>query len=140
MDHMVYEQRIELPYVYTAGAAQRAALDGLRDARLVAAAGDGWVNAPAVPFGPRGEHLRELSEISAEGVLLAVTRAHHRPDSPTLGLIRIDGASNALLHRLGGGAEQLVPGARARAVWAQARSGSILDISHFEPLEQGASS
>jgi uncharacterized OB-fold protein len=134
MADLVYDQRIELPYVYTAGAAQRAALDGLRDGALMASQGAGFTNAPAVPFGPDGAHLREIVQTSAEGTIEACTTARHRPGEPVLALIRIDGASNVMLHRLAAGAQPPAPGARVRAVWEAQRTGSILDISHFEPV------
>lgn len=138
MAELVYDQRIELPYVYTAGAAQRGAINGLSDGRLVASRGDGWTNAPATPFGPAGTHLRELVDVPAEGVLEAVSVASHRPGSPVFVLIRIDGASNLMLHRLADGAEPLPVGTRVRAVWAKERTGSILDISHFAAADAGA--
>ncbi len=144
MEDIVYEQRIELPYVYTAGAAQRAALQGLSEGRLVASSAGDWSNVPAAPFGPDGRHLRELSDAADEGVVAAATKAHHRPGAPVFALIRIDGASNVMLHRIAG-QEVPAPGQRVRAVWASERSGSILDIEHFELLSgdsssQGASS
>jgi uncharacterized OB-fold protein len=55
-------------------------------------------------------------------------------DEPVmLGLIRLDGADTVLVHRLVGLAEPEI-GMRVRAVWAQDRSASILDIAGFEPL------
>ena len=59
--------------------------------------------------------------------------AHHLPGAPAFALIRLDGASHALLHHLGDGAERLGPGARVRAVWREERTGSITDIVHFAP-------
>lgn len=135
MSELVFDQKIDLPYVYTAGAVQRDALIGLREGRLVASQGDGYVSVPASPFAPDGTHLRETRELPAEGVLEAVTVAHHLEDEPAFGLIRIDGASHALLHRLGDGAETLEPGTRVRAVWREERTGSITDIAHFAPAQ-----
>jgi len=136
--HLVYEQKIDLPYTYTAGANQRAALTGLREGRLVGARdGAGEAIVPAKPFGPDGARLTELVDMPDEGTLEAVTLSHHLADAAgrprAYGLIRIDGAGNLLLHRLGGGAEQLGPGARVRAVWRSERGGSIGDVEHFEP-------
>jgi uncharacterized OB-fold protein len=136
--HLVYEQKIDLPYTYTAGANQRAALTGLREGRLVGArSGMGQAIVPAKPFGPDGAHLTELVDLPNEGTLEAVTLSHHLADPGdrprAYGLIRIDGAGNLMLHRLSGGAEELEPGARVRAVWRSERSGSIDDVEHFEP-------
>lgn len=134
MSELVFDQKIDLPYVYTAGAVQRDALNGLREGRLVASQGDGYVSVPASPFAPDGTHLRETREITDEGVLEATTVAHHLADAPAFGLIRIDGASHPLLHHLGDGAEELGPGDRVRAVWREERTGSITDIVHFAPV------
>jgi uncharacterized protein len=137
MSELVFDQKIDLPYVYTAGAVQRDALTGLREGRLVASQSeDGYVSVPASPFAPDGTHLRETREIVAEGVIEASTVAHHLPNAPAFGLIRLDEASHGLLHRLGDGAESLGPGARVRAVWREERSGSITDISHFAPAPE----
>ena len=133
MGELVFDQKIDLPYAYTAGPVQRAALTGLRDGRLIASSGDGFVAVPASPFAPDGTHLRETRELAAEGVLEASTIAHHRPGAPAFGLVRIDGASHAMLHRLGDGAERLARGSRVRAVWREQRRGSITDIAHFAP-------
>lgn len=134
MSELVYEQKIDLPYTYTAGPNHRAALRGLAEGRIVGARdGAGAVIAPAKPFGPDGARLDELVDLPAEGVLEAVTVAHHLGAPRAYGLIRLDGAANLLLHRVGGGAERLAPSARVRAAWRSARVGSIEDIQHFEP-------
>ena len=135
MSELVFEQKIDLPYTYTAGAVQRAALSGLREGRLIASAGDGFVAVPASPFAPDGSHLREVRELPAAGVLVASTVAHHLPGAPAFGLVHVDGASHAMLHRLGDGAERLAPGSRVKAVWREERTGSILDIEYFSAGE-----
>ncbi|SDU79251.1 Zn-ribbon domain-containing OB-fold protein [Gordonia westfalica] len=56
--------------------------------------------------------------------------------------IRLDGASTLLMHYVSGldltdpagVSEQLTPGTRVRAVWADERTGQILDIAHFEQI------
>jgi uncharacterized OB-fold protein len=136
MSELVFDQKIDLPYVYTAGAVQRDALNGLREGRLIASQGDGYVSVPASPFAPDGTHLRDTRELVPEGVLEASTVAHHLPGAPAFGLIRLDGASHALLHHLSDGAERLDPGARVRAVWREERTGSITDILHFAPAPE----
>jgi uncharacterized OB-fold protein len=138
MSELVFDQKIDLPYVYTAGAVQREALSGLRERRLIASYADGYVSAPASPFAPDGTHLGETREIEAEGVIEACTVAHHLPGAPAFALIRLDGASHGLLHHLGDGAESLGPGARVRAVWREARTGSITDIAHFASAPETA--
>jgi uncharacterized protein len=99
----------------------------------VASRGGAHTVVPARPFAPDGTALREIVELPEEGVLEAVTVAHHLDGAPAFGLIRLPGATTLLFHRLGGGAEELAAGARVRAVWRAERSGSILDIEHFAP-------
>lgn len=87
----------------------------------------------------------EWLELPAEGVVEAFTvawlgfRGGPKPPYAIAG-IRLDGASTLLMHYVQGldlsdptaVREQLPPGTRVRAVWAQERSGQILDISHFK--------
>lgn len=128
MTELVFDQKIDLPYVYTAGPVQRAALTGLKEGRLVASEGGGYVAAPAAPFAPDGRHLRETHELAAEGVVESVTTAHHRPGAPVYARIRIDGASHPMLHRLDA---PVAVGDRVTAVWRDDRTGAITDIQHF---------
>jgi uncharacterized protein len=130
---LISEQQISLPYNYTAGPAQRAALAGLRDGQILAATGGSHTVVPARPFAPDGTALRDTVRLPDEGVLEAVTVAHQLPGAPAFGLIRLAGATTLLLHRLGGGAEQLPAGAHVRAVWRAERAGSVLDVEHFAP-------
>jgi uncharacterized OB-fold protein len=136
MTDLVFDQKIDLPYVYTAGAVQRDALNGLREGRLIASEGNGYVSVPASPFAPDGTHLRAIQELAPEGVIETSTVAHHLPGAPAFGVIRLDGASHGLLHHLADGAESLGPGARVRAVWREERTGSITDIAHFAPASE----
>lgn len=134
-EQMSWEQKIDLPYTYTAGPLHREALLGLADRRLVGAhaPGDRLAYVPARPFAPDGRRLTETVEMEAAGALEALTVAHHLVGDPVYGLIRIDGAANLLLHRLGEGAEDLDEGSRVRAVWRAEREGRITDIEHFAP-------
>jgi uncharacterized OB-fold protein len=133
VSELVFDQAISLPYSYTAGAMHRAALNGLREGRLLGSTNGEYTAVPAAPFAPDGAHLRETVELASTGTLEAATVAHHLPGAPALGLIRLAGASQPLLHRLGDGAETLAPGARVRAVWREQRVGSIDDVEHFAP-------
>jgi uncharacterized OB-fold protein len=54
----------------------------------------------------------------------------------TIGLVRLDGADAVLLHRvLDAGDEPLEIGERVETVLAAERTGSILDIEGFRPVE-----
>ncbi|WP_181781838.1 Zn-ribbon domain-containing OB-fold protein [Pseudonocardia pini] len=89
----------------------------------------------------------EWIELPAEGVVEAFTVAWQGfrggPTPPyAIAGIRLDGASTLLMHYVGGldlddpsaVREQIGPGTRVRAVWAQERTGQILDITHFEKI------
>jgi uncharacterized OB-fold protein len=132
---LVYEQKIDLPYVYTAGAAQRAFLRGLAEGRMVASVdGDGARYVPARSHAPDGRPLERTEDVAPEGMLEAVTTARHLPGEPSFGLIRVDGSRTLLVHRVAEGAEGLAPGARVRAVFADAGDEpSVNAIAHFRP-------
>ena len=133
MDDLVFDQEINLPYSYTAGAVQRAALAGLAEGRLIGSTNGSYTAVPAAPFAPDGSHLRDMLELEPSGTLVAATVAQHLPGSPAFGLIMLAGASQPLLHRLGDGAQSLAAGAAVRAIWRAERTGSIDDITHFAP-------
>ena len=132
---LVYEQKIDLPYLYTAGAAQRAFLRGLAEGRMVASVDDeGRRYVPARSHAPDGRPLTRTQEVATNGVLEAATTARHLPGAPAFGLIRIDGSLTPLVHRLAEGAERLGPGARVEAVFAAGQDEpSVNAIAHFRP-------
>jgi uncharacterized OB-fold protein len=76
------------------------------------------------------------SECGPEGTVESWTVAHHDVDGAaidppvTYALVRLDGADTVLLHRLLAPADV---GARVRAVLADDRVASILDIEGFQP-------
>lgn len=89
----------------------------------------------------------QWQELPPEGVVEVSTVAWHGfrggPTPPyAIAGIRLDGASTLLMHYVSGldlsdpagVAEQLRPGQRVRAVWAEERTGEILDIAHFEKV------
>ena len=134
-DPLVYEQKIDLPYVYTAGAAQRAFLRGLAEGRMIASVdGDGRRYVPARGHAPDGRPLPGTEEVGPRGILEAATVAHHLPGAPAFGLVRIDGSETPMLHRLGEGAQRLGPGAAVEAVFAAGQEEpSVNAIAHFRP-------
>lgn len=138
-DEMTFSQRIRLPYRYTAGTAQRAALRGFADATLRGSRCDNCdiVLAPARPFCPRCSGATgETVDLSDTGVLEGWTTRVRDGRSETFGMIRLDGADTAMLHRVEAG-EELAHGLRLRARWSETRQGEITDLEAFEP-EQGA--
>jgi uncharacterized OB-fold protein len=135
-DPLVYEQKIDLPFTYTAGAAQRAFLRGLAAGHVVASVdADGRRYVPARSHAPDGRPLAETAQVPASGVLVAATVARHLDGAPAYGLIRIESSETVLVHRLGDGAESLPPGAPVEAVFAKGeREPSVNAISHFRPV------
>jgi len=134
-EHLVYEQKIDLPYRYTVGEAHRAFLRGLAERRIMASRAEtGELYVPARPFAPDGCRLAEVVEVEPRGTLVAATVARHLPGEPVFGLIRLGGSASLMLHRLGDGAELLPPGAEVEPVWDETAGASILAISHFRPL------
>lgn len=94
------------------------------------------------------ERADEWVELPAEGTLETFTVAWlgftGGPKPPyAIGAIRLDGASTLLAHWIVGPeftdsatvGETLPIGSRVRAVWAPERTGQILDIAHFEPID-----
>jgi hypothetical protein len=92
------------------------------------------------------EPVSDWLELPGEGVVEAFTVAWQGftggPTPPyAIAGIRLDGADTMLMHYVRGldlsdpdrVRAQLPPGSRVRAVWAEERTGQILDISHFEP-------
>lgn len=135
-DPLVLEQKIDLPYTYTAGAAQRAFLRGLAEGRIVASVDpDGRRYVPARSHDPRGRPLAETVAVPARGVLEAATIAHHLEGAPAFGLIRVGGSETPMVHRLGDGAEDLPPGSAVEAVFADGqREPSVRAIAYFRPV------
>ena len=128
MSELIFEQKIDLPYTYTVGAAQRAFLRGLAERKLLASTGGGERYVPARPFAPDGRRLDGLEEIPARGRVLAATTARHRPGSPVFGLVQIEGAARPMLHRL---EEELEPGTPVEAVWEDGAEPGILALRCF---------
>jgi uncharacterized OB-fold protein len=91
---------------------------------------------PARSHAPDCRPLTRTEDVAPAGVLEAATTAHHLPDAPAFGLIRIDGSLTPLVHRLAEGAEALAPGSRVEAVFAGPQDEpSINAIAHFRPAQ-----
>ena len=127
MTGLIFEQKIDLPYTYTAGPAHRAFLRGLAAKTLVASSDGARRYVPARPFAPDGTRLPELVEVAARGVVVASTTAHHLGGSH-YGLIRIEGCETPMLHLLEG---PLEPGAEVEPVWEDGAEPGILALRCF---------
>ncbi|MFO8057342.1 MAG: Zn-ribbon domain-containing OB-fold protein [bacterium] len=135
------EQVLQVPYNYSAGPVASRFLLGLRDEQRIYGIKCESCNTVYCP--PRSVcgrcflSLSEWVEVGPEGVLASFTKVSYHEDvhprTPlVLGLIKPDGADTALTHLVLDKPEGLKPGDRVRAVFAEERSGHILDLVGFE--------
>lgn len=136
---MILEGSIRLPFTYAAGRVGSRFLAALRDSRMILGGhcpDCATVSCPARSICPEcGADIDDLVEVGPGATVQAWTAI---PGKPTVGLIRLDGADTALVHRLLDDGETWEPGARVTARFADERVGSICDIEGFEH-EQGVS-
>jgi uncharacterized OB-fold protein len=126
--YLVFDQKIDLPYTYTIGAAQRAFLRGLAEGKLIASTGGGERYVPARPFAPDGRRLEGLEEVPARGRVVAATTARHLDGAPVFGLVLVDGCARPMLHRL---EEELAPGTPVEAVFEEGAEPGIRALRHW---------
>jgi uncharacterized OB-fold protein len=144
VEPMVYPSRINVPYHWWAGETAGTFLKTLRDRKIILGARCSTCGRVYVP--PRRTCPRccdgaptEWVELGGQGTLTAVTVVRRQlaalpePAPAVFGLIRLDGADTALLHRIKGPrAEKAAIGLRVRAVFAEAPTATIRAIDHFE--------
>lgn len=137
IDPIVLSQRIMLPYRYTAGPMHRAGLYGLAEGKLVGSRCGpcGFVTVPARPFCPScSATMTETVELEATGRVRSWTVWERDGVVEATGRIEIEGADNAMLHRLVGD-HAWESGMTVTAVWADERDTEITAIEGFEPIE-----
>ena len=146
VQNIYYNGRIKIPYTWYVGETGSRFLIALRDNKEI------WGNqcpqckkvfVPPMKscgecFVPTGEWLK----LADTGTVESFTVVHYengvakRPLPVIYGLIKIDGASGSLLHFIGDvKPEKVKIGMRVKAVFAEKRGGTILDISHFAPVK-----
>ncbi len=147
IEPMVYDSKINVPYSWWAGDTATRFFVSLRDDRKIIAPKCGACGTVFLP--PRKvcpacfTDNEEWVEISDEGTLVSYSIARRPFEAipkekklPVIwGMIKLDGADTALLHYL----DEMKPeeaeiGMRVKAVFADSRTGSIHDISHFKPV------
>jgi uncharacterized OB-fold protein len=141
---LVHESQINVPYEWWAGETAGRFFKGIRDEQKIFGTECTQCNKVFVP--PRKscpECFAEKTtwvEVGPEGELVAFTVARRQlaalpKKAPVIfGLIRLDGADTALLHRVGEvkpGKVQI--GMRLAAKFSDTRKGGILDIDYFRP-------
>ncbi|MBD3543983.1 Zn-ribbon domain-containing OB-fold protein [Streptomyces sp. JV180] len=138
---------VEFPFTRSLGPVQSAFLTGLRERTVLGVrTDDGTVLVPPVEYDPvTANELRDLVEVAPTGTVTTwAWNPSPRRDQPldtpfAWVLVRLDGASTALLHALDApGPESVRTGMRVRVRWAAARTGAITDIACFEPYEGAA--
>jgi uncharacterized OB-fold protein len=138
-EQMIFHQRIRLPYRYTAGVAQRAALEGFAARVLRGSRCDTCqiVLAPARPFCPRcSAATGAVVDLADSGVLEGWTVRTRDEEETIFGLVRLDGADTVLLHRISADPAALRVGLRVQARWSQEQQGEITDVEAFEPVPE----
>lgn len=133
---------LEYAYTRSLGPTLAAFFEGLRERKLVGARTvSGKVHVPPTPHDPdTGEDIAELVDLPDTGVVttwawVSRPRPKHPLDRPfAWALIRIDGADTAMLHAVDASEEaRMSTGMRVKARWVEEPTGSILDLSYFEP-------
>jgi len=142
----VVEGKLALPYQYFAGTVGSKFLVALRDEKKIRGMKCDKCNKVFIP--PRATCERCFSDLTASWVDVADTGVvtgftvirYEEPYQPkkspyVLAMIKLDGADTPLVHLLEcGDATNADVGIRVKAVFAEERTGSILDIRHFEPI------
>ncbi len=85
--------------------------------------------------------LPDTGTVSAMSVIHLEFRGQKEPPPYIYAEIQLDGAVTRLIHSIKGidmsrASELVKPGTRVRAVWSTSRTGSLSDISHFEPIPE----
>lgn len=137
---------VNLTFNYGVGEMASRFLIALRDEQRIygARCSDcGRVLVPARGYCPRcGSETTDWLEVGPAGTLAGYATVHQvEPHHPlpapfAYGLFRLDGADVNLIHLLGEiPLDSIEPGLRVEAVFAQNRTGHILDIAYFKPVE-----
>lgn len=138
--------KLEIPYKYFAGVFQSKALVALRDEKKIM--GSKCPKCKKTVFPPRSicelclGKIEELVELGPEGTLQNWTVVNyeepiHVKKAPyIIGLIKLDNCDSLMPHFVEGvQADKLKLGLRLQPVFAENRTGQILDILHFEPVK-----
>lgn len=148
IEPMIRNSKISVPYSWWAGDTASKFFISLRDEQKIIAPRCGKCGKVFMP--PRKvcpacfTENTEWVNISDEGTLVSYSVARRQLESipqdkkvPVIwGLIKLDGADTAMLHFLDGvNPGEVAIGMCVKAVFAESRTGSIRDISHFKPVK-----
>jgi uncharacterized OB-fold protein len=140
-----YESRIKVPYTWSVGEVGSRFLMEIKDNKKIWATKCPSCDVVFVP--PKKtctycfSEIHEWVEVKDEGVLQTFTVVRYETPlipgkSPQIiGIIMLDGADTGLVHLIGDVPQDKVKvGMRVKAVFAEKRTGHILDIKHFKPI------
>lgn len=138
---------LDFTYNYRIGTYLQRYLDNLGKKKIVGARCPecGTVVVPPRKYcGSCNKIREEFVELAQEGTLENYTIGHvtidkgqlNKADSPyVVGMIKLDGAGNALLAKVEGiSPGEVKNGMRVRAVWKDELEGDYSDLDHFEPV------
>ncbi|MFC9356047.1 Zn-ribbon domain-containing OB-fold protein [Rhodococcus sp. NPDC057014] len=142
--------RWDLNFQFKLGQTAGRFMAGLRDQQIrgTRCTNCQWTFVPPQAYCERCMHpVDEWVDIAQTGVIDAFTVVHIAPGGPpppfVLATIRLDGADGLLHHHIGnvefdsaGTVRDLRPGDRVEAVWSEQRTGQILDIAYFAPIDE----
>jgi uncharacterized OB-fold protein len=140
----VVEMTIQFPYKRSTGPVVGAFLTALTERRIIGIRAGGRVLCPPLEWDPEtGDELpRDFVDVGPAGTVeswswVAKPSVQHPLDHPfAFALIRLDGASTALLHAVDAGTiDAMATGMRVAPRWRGARIGHITDIEAFVPGE-----
>ncbi len=141
---LTHPSRIKVPYTWSAGEALSRFFKALRDEQKIL--GSRCLKCRKVYVPPKktcGTCFVECSEwleVGPSGTLVSFSQASypspaHRVLKPLFGLIRLEGADTSFLHMLGEtNLQSLKIGVKVLPVFAEKRTGSILDIAYFKVI------
>jgi len=144
-DAFVVEGKLALPYQYFAGTVGSRFLIALRDEQKIL--GQRCEKCDKVFIPPRATCERCFGDLSQSWVELGDTgeitnytiinyEEPHQPVKPpyVMALIKLEGADTPIVHVVSGvDPDKIEIGMKVKAVFAEERIGSLMDIEHFVP-------
>ncbi len=138
---------MDFTYNYRVGPYITRYLDGFKEKKILGSKcpGCSLVAVPPRKFcGVCNKVMEEMVEVSQEGTLENFTVGHvtiekgklSPADAPyVLGLVKLDGATSALLAKVEGvSPAEVKTGMKVKAVWKDPVEGDYGDLDHFEPV------
>lgn len=147
VEPMVHESRIKVPYSWSVGDTGSRFLTEIRDRKQILGKkceGCETVFVPPRKMCPRCfQDTGSWIEVGPKGSLVTYTIVRHENTLQPLkapfayGIIQLDGSSTGLVHLLGEvDLDSICSGMRLEPVFKEERTGHILDITYFRPVEE----